>query len=212
MNQVITTLLCATEDPMRHHRWEPDGRVLDDLLGSIRGGTAVVLHDVWLDPWPDTPVCCAKIPEGTNPYHHRWAAIQRWLAVRPDTGFVWCVDGTDVQMLHEPWEHMTPGVIYCGSEDATWSLPWMLDHHPSIRADAGDQPLMNAGILGGDHATVVAFVDELVAELAACGDDKTDMAAFNRVAARWDVVTGVPVHTRLRGFEYDHPTAWWRHK
>lgn len=212
VNQVVTTLLCATEDPQRRACWPPIGTVLDPLIASVHGATTVVLHDTPLDPPPTHPAHLELVAAGGNPYHHRWAAIAGWLDdVRP-TGWVWCVDGSDVEMLHEPWTHMETGVLYAGSEPCTWSNPWLVGCHPSIRPDAGDQPLLNAGLLGGDAATVAEFVAAVVGDLAGCGEDRTDMAAFNRCASRFHVVTGERVHTEFRANDHDHPTAWWRHK
>ena len=212
MNAVVTTLLCSAPDPQRGVHWQPDGRLLDTLAGSITCADLTVLHDTPLR----SPVPVANyrgVPGGANPYHHRWAVIADWLATC-DAEWVWCVDATDVEMLREPWGHMEPGVIYCGSEDATWSLPWMVDLHPSIRAVAADQPLMNAGLLGGGLSTVRAFCAVMLSELALSPDDVTDMAAFNRALGLgcWPVVTGPQVHTRFRHEQRDHPTAWFRHK
>lgn len=215
MNHVVTTLLCAADDPVRHQRWEPDGNLLATLLASVTGAETVVLTDSVPRPTPRCDVLL-PVPAGANPYHHRWAVIADWLDTISGADLVWCVDATDVEMLREPWEHMAPGAIYCGSEDDTWSLPWMVDLHPSIRAVAADQPLRNAGLLGGGVPEVRDFVAMVLDDLAGCPEDTTDMAAFNRTADVWGcsgpVVSGPQVHTRLRGFEHDHPTAWWRHK
>lgn len=214
MNAVVTTLLCTAPDPQRGGHWQPDGRLLDTLAGSITGAVLTVLTDSAIFPLPQSQCRWHRRPAGGNPYHHRWTIIADWLATT-DAEWVWCVDATDVQMLREPWCHMEPGVIYCGSEEGeTWSCPWMVEHHPSIRDVAADQPLMNAGLLGGGLSTVRAFCAAVDAELTLCADDVTDMAAFNRVlaAAPLEVVTGPQVHTRFRHEQRDHPTAWFRHK
>lgn len=212
-NAVVTTLLCSAPDPQRGVHWQPDGRLLDTLAGSITCADLTVLHDTPLR----SPVPVANyraVPGGANPYHRRWTVIADWLATC-DAEWVWCVDATDVEMLREPWGHMEPGVIYCGSEEGeTWSNPWMVEHHPSIRDVAADQPLMNAGLLGGGLSTVRAFCAVMLSELALSPDDVTDMAAFNRMlaVALSPVVTGPQVHTRFRHEQRDHPTAWFRHK
>lgn len=209
MNAVVTTLLCSAPDPQRGERWDPDGHLLDTLAGSITAAELTVLHDTPLR----SPVPAANyraVTPSANPYHHRWTVLADWLATT-SAEWVWCVDATDVEMLHEPWGHMEEGVIYCGSEPSTEvAEEWLAENHPSAGGVVG--PLLNAGILGGDVVTVRAFVSELVAELAACGDDLTDMAAFNRCAVGFELVTGEQVHTRFRAEERDHPTAWWRHK
>lgn len=211
MNAVVTTLLCSAPDPQRGVHWQPDGRLLDTLAGSITCADLTVLTDSAIFP---LSVRQEHVPAGPNPYHHRWTVIADWLATC-DAEWVWCVDATDVEMLREPWGHMEPGVIYCGSEEGeTWSNPWMVEHHPSIRDVAADQPLMNAGLLGGGLSTVRAFCAVMLSELALSPDDVTDMAAFNRALGLgcWPVVTGPQVHTRFRHEQRDHPTAWFRHK
>lgn len=210
-NAVVTTLLCSAPDPQRGVHWQPDGRLLDTLAGSITCADLTVLTDSAIFP---LSVRQEHVPAGPNPYHHRWTVIADWLATC-DAEWVWCVDATDVEMLREPWGHMEPGVIYCGSEEGeTWSCPWMVEHHPSIRDVAADQPLMNAGLLGGGLSTVRAFCAVMLSELALSPDDVTDMAAFNRALGLgcWPVVTGPQVHTRFRHEQRDHPTAWFRHK
>ena len=209
---VVTTLLCSAEDPQRHIVWPSDGTTLDPLLRSVRDASVVVLHDLDLAPPPAHPARLTRVTPGGNPYHHRWSVIAGWLADTAPSGWVWCVDGTDVEMLHTPWPHMVPGVLYCGSEASTWADPWVVENHPSIVGDADDRPLLNAGLVGGDAVTVAGLVGDLVADLAGCAADRTDMAAFNRCAARRRVVTGDPVHTAFRGYEQNHPCAWWRHK
>lgn len=211
MNAVVTTLLCSAPDPQRGERWDPDGRLLDTLAGSITGADLTVLHDTPLRH-PVPAASYRAVPPSANPYHHRWAVIADWLATC-EAEWVWCVDATDVEMLHEPWGHMEEGVIYCGSEPSTEvAEEWLAENHPSAGGSAG--PLLNAGLLGGYRATVRQFCAVMLSELALSGDDLTDMAAFNRTLAfdAWPVVTGPQVHTRFRAEERDHPTAWWRHK
>jgi hypothetical protein len=44
-----------------------------------------------------------------NVYFRRWLHIWQHLRDHPEYRFVWCTDGTDVEMLRAPWEEMQPG-------------------------------------------------------------------------------------------------------
>ncbi|MDV5520957.1 glycosyltransferase family 2 protein, partial [Enterobacter hormaechei] len=41
-----------------------------------------------------------------NVYFRRWLHIWQHLREHPEYRFVWCTDGTDVEMLRAPWEEM----------------------------------------------------------------------------------------------------------
>jgi hypothetical protein len=45
-----------------------------------------------------------------NVYFRRWLHWQH-LRDHPEYRFVWCTDGTDVEMLRAPWEEMQPGSL-----------------------------------------------------------------------------------------------------
>jgi len=218
---VITTLLNGAPDPQRDgERWPADVHLLDELRASVHrhGHQLVVLTDC-LDEPDDALTTFVRVASGANPYFHRWQVIadfiHGYIGVLGDApGFVWCVDGTDVEMLHDPFPHMVAGVRYCGSESSVINFWWMVDNHPSVRdwLNTYDHlPLLNAGLLGGTAAGVW-FVAATLATLSKCGD-MTDMGQFNRIVhnAVTPVVTGPEVHTELRAFDRDS-SAWWRHK
>jgi hypothetical protein len=221
VNLVVTTLLTSHVDPQRGDRWPSDISLLDELLDSLAAHdvAAVVLHDRPLHTDRDG-VELVAVAAGGNPYFHRWKVIAD-LLVSPSyrnligDDAVWCVDGTDVVMLRPPFSAMTPGALHIGSECSTLSDPWLAPNHPSVRELVAANPdgiLYNAGVLGGDRAHVLRFA----ACLAACdpGQDMTDMGVINDLAHIWPelLVTGEPVHTRFKGYEHDHASAWWRHK
>lgn len=210
---VITVLLTSYVDPQRGVKWPADVGLLAELLDSLarHDVPAVVLHDELDAPHRDG-VTFVEVPAGGNPYFHRWRVIADYLATA-DHGRVWCVDGTDVEMLHNPFPEMGDGV-YCGSEPHQVGCQWMRSVHPGslnwIRRHAG-LPLVNAGILGGPAATVqriAAAIFDLHHP-----DDGTDMAAFNRTVHEWPEVvdTGPRVHSVFKAFDRS-AAAWWRHK
>lgn len=213
---VITTLFSAVADPQRPGTQFPaDSTLLDTLAASLTGHHLVVLHDQ-LDDVGRPGVTFAQVPTGANPYFQRWESIHQWLTDHPEVGRVWCVDGTDVEMLHDPFPEMIPGVLYVGSEPEIVGLPWLANNHPSVQPfidSHAELCLLNAGLCGGDRATVMAFIDDL--RRMDPGDDMTDMGAFNETA--WTrhgarLITGGKVHTRFRAEDRTNPFAWWRHK
>ncbi len=222
-NIVLTCLFTAHGDPQRPDTPLPaDPAVLDPLLESLTGCTAVVLHDQLDAPQRDGVIFERVKTECDNPYFARWPAYSDWLDRNRWPRAVFCVDGTDVEMLHEPWHAMAPDVLYLGSEPATLSHPWFIHCHPTGRRLAAthpDTPLLNPGLVGGYTDRVAVFLDGLVERIQAAvnAGDLTDMAAVNveaHIAERYGSrhATGEPVHTEFRANDRTHPTAWWRHK
>lgn len=213
MNVVITTLLTSTPDPQRGTFLASDTSVLETLRVSLRSQHLVVLHDC-LNERDTDRTTFVRVPPGQNPYFHRWQVIADYLNSRADLVLVWCVDGTDVRMLHDPFEHMRSTDLYVGSEDSTVGVEWMRHHHPTwspfIEANAGRR-LLNAGLLGGT-AWDVAHVASAIAKTWPV-PDLTDMAAFNQVVYE-DFphhVTGDVVHTPYKQY-VKYAKSWWAHK
>ena len=148
-----------------------------------------------------------------NVYFRRWLHIWQHLRDHPEYHFVWCTDGTDVEMLRAPWEEMKEGRIYVGSEPKTYADSWARQHHPeaiyqSFLAEHQHDVMLNAGLLGGSRADVMAIAHGIVRlyyhieslrfwqkekAAAAVGD----MIAFGIVAHRYAdrLITGPRVHT-----------------
>lgn len=216
-NVVLTCLLTSQPDPQRQRRWEPDPAILDTWADSIRGATAVVLMD---EPAPYPAAVVQRVESSLlNPYYARWHHYRRWLAEYPDIGKVWITDGSDVEMLREPWGHMEPGTLYVGSEPEVVGCSWMrVNHHdPTIAAwirRNARLPLLNAGLVGGHREVVMRFVEHLCRDLDRFPDD-SDMGAFNFTAygGRFDarVETGPRIHTVFKA-NADNGQAFWRHR
>lgn len=217
---VLTCLLTAEKDPQRDRRWSPDPAVLDVLRRSVAAHDRhlVVLHDELAEP-DAAGTTFARVPPGGNPYWVRWAHYAEYMANHPEIAWAWCVDGTDTQMLNDPFGRMRPGILYVGSEERTIDHPksgkWLrrgatddvrawLDEHPKL-------PVLNMGVLGGDRATVM----EVAATLAErAGESDWEIGAFQQIgyeqfAGR--LVTGPMVHTPFLG-NVTESFAWWRHK
>lgn len=214
-NTVLTMLLTSSVDPQRGVRWPADPSPLDALLGSLKNCQPVVFVDE-LDPPDDRFVTVAP---GGNPYTYRWRLVRDWLINHPEVEWVWAVDGSDVEMLREPWGEMYPGVLYVGSEPHPVHNQWMTFHHPASHQfifEHAYHRLLNSGIAGGDRATLLDFATRLCVQLSEVETiDAYDMGAFNQVG--WtefagQMVTGERVHTVFRLEDRTNRFAWWRHK
>jgi hypothetical protein len=233
---VITTLLTGRKDPQRGRALNADPGLLGELHDSLRHkGRFVVLHTGLDDADSRLPRAeLQQVPQGINPYFERWIAVYRWLREHPEVGRVWCVDGTDVQMLRDPFNEMEPGVVYTGYEPTTLRSKWMLDHHPDktlqefMRGNP-NLPLLNAGLLGGSRGDVMAFahavtkmwfddhIDHILGweKGRVCDGSSGDMAVFNYVARTFfaeRLSTGPHVCTVFKAFEKNNTTAFWAHK
>lgn len=226
---VITTLLTSQPDPQRAGSMTADPRVLQTWASSIRGADAVVLADE-LTTVPDGASLIPVSPLQMSPYFARWLDIYQHLRAHPEYRRVWCTDGTDVEMLREPWDEMQPGKIYVGSEHKTYSDEWMkANHHGKAYRNFieqhRDEPLLNAGLLGGSREDVMEFAHRIIRlhyriesqrfwKMETAPATLVDMGAFGVVAKSFGVcvVTGPQVHTVFKSDGIGKECAWWRHK
>lgn len=226
---VITSLLTSEPDSQRGTRMTPDPLVLSAWAKSISGAAAVVLADQLTTP--PAGAMLVSVPDvAMNVYYRRWLHIYQYLRAHPEYRFVWCTDGTDVEMLREPWDDMEPGYVYVGSEPKTYGDTWAKAKHPErlyqdfIENNRGSV-MFNAGLLGGCREDVMAFAHGIVRlyyriesyrfwkmEQGACAVG--DMMAFGMVAKSFGdrVVTGPRVHTVFKMNGLGKEYAWWKHK
>lgn len=214
-NVVITTLLTKVTDPQRKVRMAADSALLDTWRKSLKGCAPVVLADE-LDGEPYV----VRVPSALNPYLQRWVAVYQYLRANPRIGWAWTTDGTDVEMLQEPWAMMRPGKLYVGHEPTVLGIPWMLNNHKPYRdwiSANADLQLLNAGVVGGDHATLLEFAHDMTREIFARGTNTVhgDMAALNYVARlpKWRdrLVYGSRWVTAFKANERNEWSVW-RHK
>lgn len=226
---VITTLLTSQPDPQRSTRMQPDPALLTAWAKSIRDADAVVLADQ-LTVAPAGARLVVVPDVAMNVYFRRWLHIYQHLRDHPEYRFVWCTDGTDVEMLQAPWEEMEAGKVYVGSEPKTYSDAWAKQNHPErifqafMEAHRNDV-MLNAGLLGGTRADVMAFAHGIVRlyyRIESCrfwkkeqaGAAVGDMIAFGIVAQSFGdrIITGPRVHTVFKSGGLGKECAWWRHK
>ncbi|EAU2307334.1 glycosyltransferase family 2 protein [Salmonella enterica subsp. enterica serovar Mbandaka] len=228
-NLVITTLLTSQPDPQRGRKMKPDPQVLQAWADSISGALPIVLADE-LKESPTGAGLFEVPPLGMSPYFARWLHIYQYLRAHPEYHLVWCTDGTDVEMLREPWEEMAPGKIYVGSEHKTYFDEWMKDNHYGKAYSEffelhRDEQLLNAGLIGGCREDVMEFAHRIIRQhylieshrfwkMEAAPATLVDMGAFGMAAKSFGnrIVTGPLVHTIFKTDGFGKETAWWKHK
>lgn len=226
---VITTLLTSQPDPQRGSRMQPDPAELTTWAKSILGADAVVLADQ-LTSAPDGAQLVTVPDVAMNVYFRRWLHIWQHLRDHPEYRFVWCTDGTDVEMLCAPWEEMEAGKLYVGSEPKTYADAWAKQNHPEriyqefIEQHRNDV-MLNAGLLGGTRADVMAFAHGIIRlyyriesyrfwKKEQAGAAVGDMLAFGIVAKSFGdrIVTGPRIHTVFKSDGVGKEYAFWKHK
>lgn len=212
---IVSSYFTSTVDAQRGTSMPVDTTLLKPLLDSTTNHDVVLLTDISADvPGAGTVVrLSAPLPA----YQQRWISQWQWLRDNPDVSFVWLVDATDVRVLNDPFPHMKPGVLYCGWELETVGCDWMRKHSPNTAAwvdDHASDMLLNAGVVGGDRATVMRLCRDMI-DMWAAGDKSDpceEMGFFNVAARRQRVVTGIQVATVFKSNTRSHPTAWFAHK
>lgn len=194
------------------------------LRASVTGADLVVVGD-------DDTADEQAPPLGLSVYQSRWVHMHHWLRRHPEARWVWLVDAGDVTMLSEPWAEMQPDRLYVGWEPTLLGCQWMRDNHPSSRIQAfidehADEQLLNCGLIGGDRATVLEFLRDLIRLYEDHAHDRwrgvdpgalgNDMGPTNYVMRqpKWDgrIVATSQVCTLFKHHETAHPFAWWAHK
>ncbi|MGE2080883.1 glycosyltransferase family 2 protein [Enterobacter asburiae] len=228
-NLVITTLLTSQPDPQRGGKMNPDPRALQVWADSISGALPIVLADELKES--PTGADLVEVPlVDMSPYFARWLHIYQFLRSHPEYHLVWCTDGTDVEMLREPWAEMETGKIYVGSEHKTYADEWMTaNHHGKVYSDFlqqyRDEPLLNAGLLGGSREDVMEFAHRIIRQYYLIESHRfwkmevapatlVDMGAFGMAAKSFGdrIVTGPRIHTVFKTDGVGRECAWFRHK
>jgi len=210
-NVMLTSLFTSSIDPQRNKKWAADPALIEPWRKSIVGAESVVLHD----ELPEAPGF-VKMPSGHIAYVQRWCAYYQYLRDHP-ARWVFCTDGSDVTMLNPPWDELEQGKLYVGYEPTIVGIPWMIDRHPEHRdwvLNNGGRMLLNCGVVGGDHATVLEFCHDMAAENLA-KQSVFDMGSFNKIAYsdKWNhrLVTGPKVTTLFKQKESNN-WSWFQHK
>lgn len=200
---ILAAYLTGYKDPQRRTRWPRDTRMLEPLLDST---PAVVFADQIRAPY------VVRVPSGRYVYFDRWRHVAKYLRENDDIRFAFAVDSTDVVMLNDPFPHMEPGKLYCGSEPQVLGCEWMHYHHRPMAhwlKENVDRVLLNCGLVGADRETLLRLTSRMTQERHGA---VMDMGAFNRIAyEEFEVVTGSLVHTLYKA-EQTESDAWFKHK
>src|SRR5690606_28043459 len=216
---ILTCLFNSETDPQRGSKMKADWEVLEDLRKSVEGRDLVVITDCLTDAPEGVELVHAKVT-GINPYFARWQEYYRYLRGNPDIHRVWCVDGTDVRMLREPFDIIQPGRLYTGYEPTTCANEWIVKNHPDAQIQSyleehRNDTLLNAGLLGGVRDVVMSFCHRMTRfyyddwqDFIMGWETKKvgvgDMGAFQVVAGGFEVSTGPRVCTVFKQFENDN--------
>ncbi|MCU6328943.1 glycosyltransferase family 2 protein [Enterobacter quasiroggenkampii] len=226
---VITTLLTSQPDPQRGTKMAAAPDMLSKWAASLRNCGRIALVDELQTAPADVELY--RVPDvEMNVYFRRWLHIWQHLRDHPEYRFVWCTDGTDVEMLRAPWDEMQPGYVYVGSEPKTYADAWAKQNHPEriyqefIEAHRNNV-MLNAGLLGGSRTDVMAFAHGIIRlyyriesyrfwKKEQAGAAVGDMLAFGIVAHSFagKVITGPHVHTVFKTDGIGKEVAWFRHK
>src|SRR5690606_33114635 len=196
---VVTPLLTTQPDHQRGgKRWNAYPMLLKTLADSLARHNLVVLRD---EDIPGLTVDSYKIRNNKlEAYFQRWVSLYHWLRDHPEARYVWAVDGFDVEMLNNPFPHMKPGLLYVGHEPKITGIEWMYKVHPNrwlheFLKDHSSETLLNAGVCGGDRATMLTFAHLMTRYIMDVESGRShnknieglgqgDMALFNYVARK----------------------------
>lgn len=228
-NKVLTVLLTSQDDPQRGKKMAADTSLLKKWHSSLKSGDPVILHTGIEKQNLDAEF--VQVSQYINVYFERHLQAYRYLQSHPEVGMVWCTDGTDVEMLRDPFPEMRKGILYIGHEPSTLRNGWLLKNHPDSTlqkffADHSNKQLLNPGLIGGDRETVMRFLHALIKfwfddhidfifgwETGRAGIG--DMGAVQYVAYTQfaDILEyGSHINTVFKAEDGTCTTAWWKHK
>jgi hypothetical protein len=211
---VLSCFFNSKLDPQRNIRFKPDQNLVAALEHSVTSasGADIVMFTDCLPNREDAEAVHVA-------YRQRWITYYQWLIQHPEVRYVWCVDATDVRMLNNPFPDMHPGLLYVGWEPKTVGIQWIQANGSAILEwiyNNAQRPLLNAGVVGGDRATVMEFIramQDLWYDLRA--DAMHEMPFLNRVVYEHFSdrhLTGPQVATIFKANAQSDPVAWWAHK
>jgi hypothetical protein len=168
------------------------------------------------------------VPEGMQLHDYHWVVSHNYLLRHDEIENVFFTDCPDCEVINNPFTQ--PGYndqeLYCGDEaEPIGKSAWMncaLRNPELLKLEnfneifTSENPLYNAGVLGGHRSKVIEFtglISELIDRLAFRPNDGTgDMALYNYILHRnFKPVHGFPVNSVFKGYE-DRQDVWFKHK
>ena len=229
-NVIITNYFTKLNDFQRQGKMPEDKSLLKNLTESMNGQKMVILNDCFENS-TDGNIQYLKVDTGMKRvYIQRWVSILQYLIKNKDSiDNVFCVDGTDVTMLNNPFPLMKDDKIYCGDETNKLSCEWMINHNKNDKIvklikERKDEVLLNAGLLGGSVELIISFISKLLSSYVEMISQKyfngredsgdSDMGLFNYIAYTYfeDMIEhGTKVNTVFKD-EKANSVSWFKHK
>ncbi len=243
-NLICASLLTGVYDVNRNQELAKDNfeaiRVWYDSVKSL-GLSAVIFHNNFSSAteslYTTDAIGFLRVDFDTiyNPNIYRYFIYKDFLeSYQSQIDNVFVTDITDVEVLKNPFEEELflerSEALFCGDEPKKLDNEWMNDHSTHLRNNIDgfaeyekthqQSPLLNCGIIGGNVATVLRLMTELVAiHRAHAPSNRTaytlDMGAFNYAARTLfgdNIAHGSPVNTVFKGYETERKDCWFRHK
>ena len=220
---VVCSFFNGYTDTQRGKTWAADYKMLDALRLSVNGHKRklAITHNCFKGKKDSELVEHVYMPQGASPYFQRWLAVWQYLRANPDIKQVFAVDSTDVEMLHDPFKKMQPGVLYVGDEKQILGCQWMRKtvRHKDLSefiAVHYRYTLLNCGVIGGSREDVMKLCRMMYDLLfTKYPNEITEMPVFNYILnEKWsgsEVSFGRHVTTVFKKNERDVP-AWFKHK
>lgn len=223
---VVAVMMAKKPDCQRGGHVEDTLNYMKPWLRSINATRlrGVVVHD----GLPDSVIKSAtseyvrfeKCSQSPLPilYHRHYAAIE--LVSKLEDDYVVITDISDVAFRRDPFEIIRSQAsgkrLFIGSELKTLGrtrclVNDMVEQYGVL--EFGDRLVVNPGVVGGTISQVSVFLELIVKEIEKLRNSliTSDMAMINRVFHRNyclnDVVTGMPLHSRFRKWEFSTEAA-----
>lgn len=219
-NLILTCYFTSLVDPQRGEKWEFNEHAIDELYNSMPNGInfkCLMDHGNMLSGGNIE----RSSPKNDNPYLAKWIAFRDYLISHPEVDNVFLLDGTDVEVLNDPFPHIKKDKLYVGDEPGALNNVWLMRHHNSadfkrFYITHKNAPLLNAGICGGSKGIVLAFLNKLCENIERMNCGLTDMAVYNYTLYLFfggSIVHGRQVNTVFKAFDkVNKEGSFFRHK
>lgn len=232
-NIILTCFFTKVKDTQRENEapMQADKALLKPLIESIEWWKLIVLTDCFENELEDDVQYINVETSLNNVYFQRWVSYYQYILRHKDyIDKIFIVDGTDVQMLNNPFPAMEDGILYTGDEAERTGCEWLEKYHPHSQIQKfikqnESKVLLNAGLLGGEVGVVISFINKLLSfyfqsvsdshfneNRSDCG--KYDMGLFNYIARTHfgdRLVHGTQVNTVFKDDKANN-VSWFKHK
>ena len=232
-NIILTCFFTKVKDTQRENEspMKADKGLLKQLIDSMKGQRLIVLTDCFKSEKEDSVEYVEVETSLNNVYFQRWVSYYQYLLQnREKINWVFIVDGTDVQMLNNPFSSMEAGKLYAGDEAEKTGCEWLEKYHPhkmiqNFIKQNENKVLLNAGLIGGDVEVIISFINKFLAFYFQSVSDSYfykdrpdsgvyDMGLFNYIARTHfndRLVHGTVVNTVFKDYKPNN-VSFFQHK